>query len=71
MSRPQMPKWVDNEGKVVACTEKIKVMNENMDELFQMAQDAFEDALLMGCNETQLRTYFSQLIDSVENPYQK
>ena len=42
-----------------------------MDELFQMAQDAFEDALLMGCDETQLRHYFSQLIDSVENPYQK
>ena len=26
-------------------------MNENMTELFQLAQDAFEDALLMGCGE--------------------
>ena len=71
MSCPKMPKWLDSQGNVIACTEKIKVMSENMDELFQMAQDAFEDALLMGCDETQLRHYFSQLIDSVENPYQK
>lgn len=69
MSMPEMPVWCANDGSVVSCTEKIKVMRENMAELYQMAQDAFEDALLMGCNEAQLREYLSALVGAVENPY--
>ena len=71
MSMPQIPTWYDNDGNIVSCTEKIKVMTENMTELYQMAQDAFEDALLMGCGEAQLRAYLVELMASVENPYQQ
>lgn len=70
MPQPAMPKWFSDDGSPVSCTEKIKVMNQNMNELYQAAQDAFEDALLMGCSETQLRDYLQQLIAGVENPYQ-
>ena len=70
MSMPVMPVWLDEQGHTVACTEKIKVMQENMQELFQMAQDAFEDGLLMGCAEAQLRAYLQALAEDVENPYQ-
>lgn len=70
MPQPTMPKWFSDDGSPVSCTEKIKVMNQNMNELYQAAQDAFEDALLMGCSETQLRDYLQQLIAGVENPYQ-
>ncbi|MDO4642102.1 MAG: hypothetical protein Q4A84_10475 [Neisseria sp.] len=69
MSMPEMPKWYDDDGSIVSCTEKIKVMNENMAELFQLAQDTFEDGLLMGCAEAQLREYLADLIRGVENPY--
>ena len=44
-------------------------MAQNMDELYQTAQDAFEDALLMGCSETQLREYLHRLITALDNPY--
>ena len=70
MPQPTMPKWFSDDGSPVSCTEKVKVMNQNMTELDQAAQDAFEDALLMGCSETQLRDYLQQLIAGVENPYQ-
>lgn len=70
MPQPTMPKWFSDDGSPVSCTEKIKVMNQNMTELYQAAQDAFEDALLMGCSEAQLRDYLQQLIAGVENPYQ-
>lgn len=69
MSMPEMPKWYGDDGSIVSCTEKIKVMTENMTELYQMAQDAFEDALLMGCGETQLRAYLAELMAGLENPY--
>ncbi|MFC2293705.1 hypothetical protein [Kingella oralis] len=70
MPQPTMPKWFSDDGSPVSCTEKIKVMNQNMAELYQAAQDAFEDALLMGCSEQQLRDYLQQLVAGVENPYQ-
>ncbi|HEZ2703481.1 TPA: hypothetical protein WHU97_001002 [Neisseria meningitidis] len=71
MSMPEMPKWYDDDGQIVSCTEKVKVMSENMAELYQTAQDAFEDALLMGCGERQLRNYLLALIEGLENPYRK
>ncbi|WP_455016818.1 hypothetical protein [Kingella oralis] len=70
MPQPTMPKWFSDDGSPVSCPEKIKVMNQNMAELYQAAQDAFEDALLMGCSEQQLRDYLQQLVAGVENPYQ-
>ena len=69
MQIPDMPKWLNEQGEAVSCTEKIKVMQQNMQELFQAAQDAFEDGLLMGCTEVQLRDYLHKLMNAVENPY--
>ena len=63
--------WKRPDGSIVACTEKIKVLRENLDELRQMAQDAFEDALLMECDENQIRAVFQELIANLENPYLK
>ena len=55
MSALNFPVWCNPEGQPVACVEKIKVMHENLEELRQMAQDALEDAILMGCDEAQVR----------------
>ena len=71
MSMPEMPKWYGDDGDIVSCTEKIKVMTENMQERYQTAQDAFEDALLMGCGEAQLRDYLQALVAGLENPYKR
>ena len=71
MSMPEMPKWYGDDGQIVSCTEKVKVMTENMTELYQLAQDVIEDALLVGCGEAQLREYLKALIEAVENPYRK
>ena len=63
--------WLRDDGSVVSCTEKVKVMNENLDELKQMAQDLFEDGLLMEVSENQLRTVLHRLVDELVNPYGK
>ena len=63
--------WKRPDGSIVACTEKIKVLRENLDELRQMAQDAFEDALLMECEESQIRAIFQGIIANLKNPYAK
>ena len=66
-----LPIWVRDDASIVDCTEKIKVMRENFDEIRQIAQDALEDGLLMEVSEAQMREALHQLIDMLVNPYQK
>jgi hypothetical protein len=63
------PTWLNPEGQPVSCREKIKVLNENLDEIRQMCQDALEDGILMECDELQIRDALHRLVDSLENPY--
>jgi hypothetical protein len=63
--------WLQEDGTAVSCEEKLKVLNENLEEIRQSCQDAFEDALLMDCDEEQIRQVFASVIDSLKNPYRK
>jgi hypothetical protein len=63
--------WRQPDGAPVSCVEKIKVLNENLAEIRQMAQDALEDAILMGCDETQIRKVLSDMVRELANPYRK
>lgn len=63
------PIWRKPDGEPVSCREKIKVLNENLEEIRQSCQDALEDGILMECDEDQLRRALHELVDSLENPY--
>ncbi|HVJ55431.1 MAG TPA: hypothetical protein VM689_23420 [Aliidongia sp.] len=64
-------RWLDAEGQPVSCVEKLKVLTETLAELRQISQDAFEDALLMGCAEPQIRQVLEEIARSLDNPYRK
>lgn len=63
------PTWRGPDGAPVACLEKIKVLNENILEIRQMCRDALEDAVLMGCDEAQMRAVLLDLVRSLEEPF--
>ena len=65
------PVWRTPEGEPVSCVEKIKVLNENLAELRALAQDALEDAVLMGCEERQVREVLAQIVGGLVNPYRR
>ncbi len=67
----EFPVWCTPEGEPVACVEKIKVLNENLAELRELAQEALEDAVLMGCDERQVREVLAALLAGLVNPYSK
>ena len=69
MKRRHPVKWLQPDGNVISCEEKLKVLDENLAEIRQMCEDAFEDALLMGCDESQVRAVFATVIDSLHNPH--
>jgi hypothetical protein len=64
-------RWLDDQGESVSCTAKLDVLVETLTELRQAAQDALEDAILMGCRETQVREVLRSVIDGLVNPYRK
>lgn len=63
--------WRQPDGNPVSCVEKIKVLNQNLEEIRQLAQDALEDAILMGCDETQIRGVLQSVVEDLQNPYRK
>lgn len=66
-----LPTWKTPQGEAVSCVEKIKVLNENLEEIQAMAQEALEDAVLMGCDEEQFRNVMREIAQSIVNPYKK
>ena len=61
--------WRQPDGELVSCEEKLVLLRENLEEIRQECQDALEDAVLMGCDETQVREVLENLVRGIENPY--
>ena len=50
-----LPKtWEGLDDENISCTEKIKILNENIIEIDQIIEDALEDAVLMGADPKQV-----------------
>ncbi len=64
-------RWLGPDGATLSCVEKIRVLNDNLAELAGLAQDALEDAILMGVDETQIRAVLAGLVASLHNPYKR
>lgn len=63
--------WRALDGKPIACVEKLKVLQENLAEIQAIATDAFEDAILMGCDPDEFRRALHAMIDALETPYRR
>lgn len=62
-------KWFRRDGSVVACTEKVKVLEENWAELREQLQEALDDAILLGCTAGQVKAEFKRLIEELPVRY--
>lgn len=64
-------RWRTPKGEPVSCVDKIKLLAENLEELRAIAQDALEDALVIGCDEAQIRDVLRELMVDLVNPYRR
>jgi len=60
--------WPGADGQPLSCREKLKVLAENHAEARQALQDVFEDALLMGVDETAMRRILAELVAGLDSP---
>ena len=63
------PVWRQPDGKPVSCLEKIKVLNQNIQEIETLCADALEDGVLMGCDADQIKAALHELIDGLKAPH--
>lgn len=62
-------RWQSPGGETIACTEKLKVLRENLDEIRDLCQEALDDAVLMGCDEGQFRSAILEVIGALHSAY--
>lgn len=60
--------WRQPDGKPVSCLEKIKVLNQNIQEIETLCADALEDGVLMGCDADQIKAALHELIEGLKAP---
>lgn len=59
--------WTDGEGKKISCTEKNKMLYENMEEILQVLRNSYEDAVLMGVSSESFMSNTQKLINECCN----
>jgi hypothetical protein len=68
VTEPAQPLWPQADGTPVSCREKLRMLEENHAELQGVLRDAFEDAVLMGVDETAMRRILVAMVESLESP---
>lgn len=69
MSGSETPKlWPQPDGAPVSCTEKLVVLRQNWEELRDVMRDAFEDAVLMGVDEAEMRRLIVNMATDLASP---
>lgn len=68
MYKPELPDWKQSDGTPIDCNEKLNMLAENHQEVHQLMQDVFDDAILMGVDEQFMRKVLHLLIDSLKSP---
>tara|TARA_B100001123_G_C15107811_1_gene946238 strand:+ start:268 stop:513 length:246 start_codon:yes stop_codon:yes gene_type:complete len=63
--------WNKPDGSVMDCNESIKVIRQNLEEIQEVCQESFEDAILMEVSDEQFIEVLVKLVEGLHNPYKK
>ena len=58
--------WRAKDNKIISCDETNKVLNENYNEIKNLIQNAFDDAVLINCDEKDFKNKIIDLVDKIE-----
>ena len=53
-------------NKIISCDETNKVLNENYNEIKNVIQNAYDDAVLIDCDEKDFKNKIIDLVDKIE-----
>ena len=59
--------WLGKDKHKISCKEKIKVLNNNIDELQEIISDIYDEAILIGIDEKQLKEVLLKIVKNIKN----
>jgi len=59
-------RWFDKDGQALSCKDKLATLEDNLEELLEVALEALEDAAVMGVDTERARKVFVDEIASLE-----
>ena len=63
--------WIGRDGLPLTCEEKISLLNDNLEEIHELCQHTFQEALQMGCSEEFLRIVLQDMILALKRTSKK
>lgn len=66
LDRAVATRWRAPDGQPIACREKLKVLDENLEELRSLYQDALDDAVALGCDTESFRAVVTDMVAHLE-----
>lgn len=66
LDRAAVSRWRASDGQPIACREKLKVLDENLEELRSLYQDALDDAVALGCDTESFRAVVTDMVARLE-----
>lgn len=58
--------WMGRDGMPLTCEEKIMLLNDHLSEIHEICQQAFEEAMHMGCSEEFMRIVLQNMVSSLK-----
>ena len=58
--------WRAKDNNIISCDETNKVLNENYNEIKTIIQNAFDDAVLIDCDEKDFKNKIKDLVNNIE-----
>ena len=59
-------RWIDKDGQALSCKDKLATLEDNLEELLEVALEALEDAAVMGVDTDAARRIFVDEIASLK-----
>ena len=59
--------WKGKNKEKISCKEKINILNSNIYELHEMIADVYDEAILIGIDEEQLKDVLKKIIKNLKN----
>lgn len=63
--------WIGRDGLPLASEENVSLLNVHLQEIHDLCQQAFEEAMQMGCSEEFLRIVLQNMISSLKRTSKK
>ena len=60
-------KWLTTQQEPLACKEKIELLNENIFEILNLAEEILDESILMGVDPKQTKSIIKKAIDNISS----